>query len=100
MLFSSILPFSFSVVSGHSMQPFLNEGDRVVVFRWAYIFSQPKKGDVIVFHGSGGKAYLKRITAVAAENEFIVEGDNKEDSKKVPPITRKSIIGKVIFSYS
>ena len=93
-------PFSLHVVSGHSMQPFLNEGDRVVVFRWAYFLSQPKKGEVVVFHGSEGKTYVKRITAVKAKNEFVVEGDNKVDSKRVCLVGKKSIIGKVVFKYS
>ena len=91
-------PFSLHVVSGHSMQPFLREGDRVVVFRWAYIFSQPRKGDVIVFSDSDGKACVKRVTAVA-ESKLVVEGDNKGDSRKVGPVERKSVLGKVLFVY-
>ncbi len=93
-------PFSLHVVSGHSMQPFLNEGDRVVVFRWAYLFSQPRKGDVVVFRGKDGKTYVKRITAATAKNEFVVEGDNRKDNKKLLPVSKKSIIGKVVFKYS
>ena len=84
------------------MQPFLDEGNRVVVFRWAYILSQPKKGDVIVFRSKDSKAYMKRITAVAAKNEFVVEGDNKGDSidsRKHGPVQRKAIIGKVIMKH-
>lgn len=93
----SFFPFSLHAVSGHSMQPELNDGDRVVVFNWAYSFSRPKVGDVIIFR-SGDKTYVKRITA-AAKNWFVVEGDNRSDSKKMPPINRSTIIGRVAWKY-
>ena len=94
----SLFPFTVHIVRGHSMQPSIKEGERVVVYNWAYAFSQPKVGDVVVFSGSDKKKYVKRITA-AAKSEFFVEGDNKSDSKKLPPISRKAIIGKVVASY-
>ncbi len=81
------------------MQPFLMGSNRVVVFRWAYLFSQPRKGDVIVFRGSNGLAYVKRITALASKNKLVVEGDNKGDSRELGPVERKSVIGKVLFVY-
>lgn len=84
------------------MQPGIKEGDRVVVYNWAYAFSQPKVGDVVVFSGSDNKTYVKRIIAVAVaadKKSFFVEGDNRSDSKKLPPISRKAIIGKVVASY-
>lgn len=98
-MFFRFFPFSLHVVSGHSMQPGLKEGDRVVVFSWAYLFSQPKVWDVIVFRGNGEKMYVKRITAVAAKNEFAVEGDNRSDSRKLPPVRRSAIIGRVVGKY-
>ena len=95
----SFFPFSIHIVSGHSMQPGLKEGSKVVVFRWAYAFSRQRIGDVVVFSGSDGKSYVKRITAAVNKKEFSVEGDNKSDSKKLPPINRKAIIGKVVAKY-
>ena len=99
MCVSFLLPFSINEVKGHSMQPNLNEGNKVVVFRWAYGLSRPLIGDVIVFSGNDSKEYVKRIVAVANKNEFIVQGDNKSDSKKLPPVSRKAIIGKVVATY-
>ena len=81
------------------MQPGVSEGSRVVVSNWAYLFSQPKVGDVVVFSVNDGKSYVKRITASANEKEFVVEGDNKSDSKKLSTVTRKEIIGKVVAKY-
>ena len=95
----SFFPFSIHTVSGHSMQPNFHEGNRVVVFRWAYAFSQPRIGDVVVFSGNDSKGYVKRIVAVANNSEFAVEGYNKSDSKKLPPISREAIVGKVVAKY-
>ncbi|MBI2176578.1 S26 family signal peptidase [Candidatus Woesearchaeota archaeon] len=81
------------------MQPSINESDRVVVFNWAYLFSQPKSGDVVVFRGSDGRGYVKRIAAVTEKGEFLVEGDNKGDSRKLPPVRRSAIIGRVVGKY-
>ena len=81
------------------MQPGLNGSSRIFVFRWAYAFSQPKVGDVVVFRSKDSKSYVKRIAAAANKKEFVVEGDNKSDSKRLPPISRKAIIGKVVGRY-
>ena len=96
---SSFFPLSIHVVKGHSMQPHIKEGERVVVFRWAYAFTQPKVGDVVIFKGGDGKKYVKRITAIAGKNEFIVKGDNRDDSKKLPALRIDQIVGKVIARY-
>lgn len=90
----SLFPFSVRRVKGHSMQPAIREGSRIIVFRWAYLFSRPKIGDVIVFR-SGGSEYVKRVKALA-ENGFIVEGDNRSDSRKMPLVTGGSVVGRVI----
>ena len=98
----SLLPFGIHIVKGHSMQPHIKEGERVVVYNWAYAFTQPKVGDVVVFSSSAKKKYVKRITAAETKNEFVVAGDNKSDSmdsRKLGPVQRKAIIGKVVMKY-
>ena len=94
----SIFPFSMHIVRGHSMQPSIKDGSRVVAFVWAYLFSRPKVGDIVVFRGNDNKEYVKRVV-VANKNEFVVEGDNKEDSKKLLPISKDMILGKVVLHY-
>jgi signal peptidase I len=93
----NLFPFSFHHVKGHSMQPVITECSHIIVFRWAYLFFKPKVGDIIVFR-LDRKEVVKRIKA-AGVNNYKVEGDNREDSKKMPLISRKSIIGKVIAKY-
>ncbi|MBI2580536.1 signal peptidase I [Candidatus Woesearchaeota archaeon] len=94
----SFLPFSIHVVKGHSMQPSIKEGDGVVVFNWAYLFSRPKAGDIIVFDSNSEK-YVKRVAAVAKNKELVVEGDNRNDSRKLPLVKKSAVIGRVVFSY-
>lgn len=62
------------------MQPSLSEGDHILVNKWAYLFSRPKVGDVVVFKSiNEGKYILKRIQKIATQG-LIVRGDNKVDS--------------------
>lgn len=78
-------------VSGHSMQPYLHEGQYVLVAT----FLGFKMGDVVVFKQSS-KVFIKRITKVNKDT-YLVEGDNKNDSLHIGKILKRDIIGKVIF---
>jgi signal peptidase I len=59
-------------IPSSSMRPTLNVGDRVLVDKLAYRFgAQPKRGDVVVFDGSGyfGDAdYVKRVVGVGGDH--------------------------------
>ncbi len=80
------------------MLPTLKPGQDVLCFNWAYIFSKPKKGDIVVIRHQG-KEIIKRIQKVH-DREYFVEGDNKEesvDSRNFGPIEKQEIIGKVIL---
>lgn len=50
-------------VEGNSMVPSLNDGQFVVVNRLAYVFGEPERGDVIVFHPPHDppRRFIKRI---------------------------------------
>ncbi len=43
------------VVDGHSMQPTLDSGDKMIVNQIEYAFSKPERFDIIVFHAPEGK---------------------------------------------
>ncbi len=80
------------------MQPTLKPGQDVLVFNWAYIFSKPQKGDMVVFKFNG-REMIKRIQKYDGRRVFVT-GDNKTestDSRKFGMIDRSDIIGKVIF---
>ncbi|QKG84637.1 signal peptidase I [Kroppenstedtia pulmonis] len=70
MVFS---PFS---VAGPSMLSTLHNGDLVIVNKTIYRFRPPEPGEVIVFHASESKDYIKRVIAmpgdvVSAQNNIV-----------------------------
>lgn len=94
----NIFPIQRFTVLGNSMLPTLKSSQDVLVFNWAYIFSRPKKGDIVVIK-INGREMLKRIQKVH-DRELFVEGDNKTestDSRKFGAVDKSEIIGKVIF---
>lgn len=70
-------------VSGHSMDPTLNNSDYLLTDKVTYRFSQPERGDIVVFHAPDsancvagtGCDYIKRV--VGLPNEKI---EVKDDS--------------------
>ncbi|MGA4839334.1 signal peptidase I [Streptomyces sp. G45] len=70
LLVSTFVVQPYEIPSG-SMEPTLRVGDRVLVNKLAYRFgSQPRRGDAIVFDGSGyfGDAdYVKRVAGVGGD---------------------------------
>jgi len=56
-------------VDGPSMEPTLYTGDMLVVNKFMYRFTSPKRGDVIIFRYPRQlqKDYVKRVIAVAGE---------------------------------
>jgi len=67
-----------AVVVGSSMEPNLHDGQRVLVNKMAYLFSEPKRGDIIVFTPpdtvTSGNDYIKRIIGLPGEIVEIKEG--------------------------
>ncbi|MEW5954493.1 MAG: signal peptidase I [Bacillota bacterium] len=58
----------FYIPSG-SMEPNLQIGDRIIVSKLAYTFSEPKRGDVIVFKFplDPSRDFVKRVAALGGE---------------------------------
>lgn len=93
-----IFPIVHFTVHGQSMFPTLKPGQDVLCFNWAYIFSKPKKGDIVVIEHQG-KEIIKRVHLYHDRGIF-VQGDNKKgstDSRSFGPVDKSKIIGKVIF---
>lgn len=80
------------------MLPTLKPGQDVLVFNWAYIFSKPKKGDIVIIKYKG-KEMIKRVQMYHDRGIFVI-GDNARystDSRKFGLIEQSDVIGKVIF---
>ncbi len=94
----TFFPLQRFTVFGDSMLPTLRPEQDVLCFNWAYIFSKPKTGDIVVIKVNG-KEMVKRIQTSVDRHIFVI-GDNKRestDSRKFGPISVDKIIGKVIW---
>jgi signal peptidase I len=61
-------------------------------------FSKIKKGDIVVFKNEG-KILIKRVAKIEG-SKFTVLGDNRNDSydsRNFGSVSKKDIIGKVVF---
>lgn len=60
-----------------SMKNTINEGDKVIGFRLSYMFSNPKRGDIVMFYAPDKEntIYIKRVIGVPGDR--IVIQDNK-----------------------
>ncbi len=73
------------VVDGHSMQPTLDSGDKMIVNQIEYAFSKPERFDIIVFHAPEGKNYIKRVIGVPGdelvyrEDTLFINGEAVEE---------------------
>jgi signal peptidase I len=63
-------------VEGISMEPSLHEGQFVVVNRLAYRWSQPERGDIIVFHFplNPERRFIKRVIGLPGEEVTVRAG--------------------------
>jgi signal peptidase I len=67
---------AFKIPTG-SMRPTLIEGDRILVNKFIYRFTEPKRGDIIVFKYPEDKKkdFIKRLIATEGEELRILDGD-------------------------
>ena len=67
---------AFKIPTG-SMRPTLIEGDRILVNKFIYRFTKPKRGDIIVFKYPEDKKkdFIKRLIALEGETVSIDDGD-------------------------
>ncbi|WP_102028197.1 signal peptidase I [Salirhabdus sp. Marseille-P4669] len=57
-----------TVVEGVSMQPTLQDGDRIIINKFSYLISEPKRFDIIVFHANKEQNFIKRIIGLPGEH--------------------------------
>lgn len=82
ILLALVLYFAISAVTDRvrveniSMQPTLTEGELLVVYKWAYRFGEPYRGDIIVFHHNRQppEDYIKRVIGLPGDRVTIRGG--------------------------
>jgi len=77
------------IVDGPSMEPNFHDGQRLIVNKATYLFSEPERGDVIIFHSPDNKNadYIKRVIGMPGESVLIKDSTvyiRKEDGEVLP----------------
>lgn len=65
-LFLHTFVFATSIVEGESMEPTLEDGERLIFNKFIYMINEPKRGDIIIIQ-QPQKNYVKRIIALPNE---------------------------------
>lgn len=73
-LFIRLFLFAPYEVHGTSMSPTLNGEELLVVNKWIYNIKEPEYGDIIVFHTSETKDFIKRIIGLPGDRIKIENG--------------------------
>ncbi|HLS20433.1 MAG TPA: signal peptidase I [Bacillota bacterium] len=63
--------FSPIIVDGPSMQPTLYDRDRMIVNKFVYRLQEPERFDIVVFHASKQKDFIKRVIGLPGEHVAI-----------------------------
>jgi nickel-type superoxide dismutase maturation protease len=92
------------VIRGRSMAPTFSPGERVLFDRLAYVLERPAVGDVVLGHHRArpGVRMIKRIAEVTDQDEYILLGDNPDestDSRTLGPFSRSDISARAWLIY-
>lgn len=59
--------FAPFLVDGQSMDPNLADQERLIVNKLIYMAREPKRGEILVFHATSEKDYIKRVIGLPGE---------------------------------
>lgn len=73
ILFIIVFIFQSFLVKGTSMEPTLQDGERLIVNKFIYWFTRPQTGDIIVLKPpkEPGRKYIKRVIAGPNQEVYI-----------------------------
>jgi|SRR5699024_1269937 len=60
--------FSPIIVDGPSMQPTLYDQDQMIVNKFIYNLKDPERFDIVIFHASENKDFIKRVIGLPGEH--------------------------------
>ncbi|MCS1352750.1 signal peptidase I [Mechercharimyces sp. CAU 1602] len=82
--------FVLSVVNGYSMEPTLEDGDRLLVNKLAMVVDSPELGDVITFEDPGkeNRYLVKRVVGLPGDR---IEGKNGRVYRNNKPLRERYV---------
>lgn len=104
LLFYFVTGYKIAMVSGHSMEPTLNDGEFCILQTRCTL----EDGDIIVIDTTEEpnipvSSIIKRYIATqSSSDEIYVLGDNRShsyDSRKFGRLKRKNVVGKIILTF-
>ncbi len=79
LVFGVVRPFIVQTfwIPSESMTPTLEVGDRIFVNKFVYRFSEPERGDVVVFESKGteDEDLIKRVIALPGDHVALYDGE-------------------------
>ncbi len=63
--------FSPIIVDGPSMQPTLHDRDQMIVNKFIYHIKQPDRFDIVIFHATDQKDFIKRVIGLPGEHVMV-----------------------------
>ena len=87
-------------VTGESLSPFFQDGDFVLIVKIPAFLRSVRQGDIVVFRHPVYGIMIKQVERVSPDGEQIeVIGSHPDstDSRQFGPVTRRSLIGKVVW---
>lgn len=80
------------VVDGPSMEPTLQDRDQMIVNKFIYRIGDPNRFDIVVFHATDEKDFIKRVIGLPGEhvavkdNELYINGERVEEDYLEGPV--------------
>ncbi|AQS55592.1 signal peptidase I [Novibacillus thermophilus] len=65
--------FAPFLVDGQSMVPNLADNERLIVNKLIYFIREPERGEILVFHATAEKDYIKRVIGLPGETVEMVD---------------------------
>lgn len=86
VLFIHQFLFTQFYVDGHSMDPTLATGERLIVNRLPYDFGPPRRGDIIVFRApvAGDSDWVKRVIGLPGDTVAVIDGKLVLNGRVIP----------------
>jgi signal peptidase I len=87
-------------IPSSGMAPTINNGDRIIVNKWAYLREPVRHGDVIVHQGvkNPKRRFVRRVVAVAGETIAVTNGHVRVNGSKLERTPTKTEDGQSAYT--